>query len=163
MRWPVTARMGIAGILGALAAFGLAPWGYWSVTLVVLLSVPALFLTADSSRHAALIGWALGAGWFAHGLIWISEPFLVDAARYGWMAPFAVGFMAIGGGLFWAVAFGMAWRLGRTDASRVIALIIAWSLVEYIRAYLLTGFPWAALAQIWPNNDTALLLAWLHN
>ena len=161
MRWPVTARMGIAALLGALAVFGLAPWGYWPVTLVVLLSVPALFLTADSTRHAALIGWALGAGWFAHGLIWISEPFLVDAARYGWMAPFAVGFMAIGGGLFWAVAFGTAWRLGRTDASRVIALIISWSLVEYIRAYLLTGFPWAALAQIWPNNDTALLLAWI--
>ena len=160
-RWPLLARAGVAAFLGTFAVFGLAPWGLWPVTLVVLLAVPALFGTASSTRQAALIGWAFGIGWFAHGLIWIVEPFLVDAARFGWMAPFAIGLMAAGGGLFWAIAFGAAFRLGRGDVTRVLALILTWSLVEFARAYLLTGFPWAALAQIWPGHDTALLLAWI--
>ncbi len=159
-RWPLWARLVLAALLGAVAGFGLAPWGLWPLTLITLLMVPALFTSASSTRQAVLIGWALGAGWFAHGLIWIVEPFLVDIARYGWMAPFALILMASGGGLFWAVAFGAAHRVGRGDVARVLALILAWSLVEFARAYMLTGFPWAALAQIWPGTDAALLLAW---
>lgn len=160
-RWPLWTRLTLAMALGALAATGLAPLGYWPVTMLVLLTVPTLFLSAVSARQAALTGLALGAGWFAHALIWIVEPFLVDPIRHGWMAPFAVSFMALGGGAFWAVGFGAAYRLGHSDLGRVIALILTWSLVEFARAYLLTGFPWAALAQIWPDSDTALLLAWI--
>jgi len=57
-RWPLLIRLGVAASLGALAAFGLAPWGLWPITLAVLLVVPALFLSAASARQAALIGWA---------------------------------------------------------------------------------------------------------
>lgn len=160
-RWPLSARLLLSVALGALAALGLAPLSYWPLTLLVLLAVPALFLSASSARQAALIGWALGLGWFAYALIWIVEPFQVDAARYGWMAPFAVTLMAAGGGAFWAAGFGAAYRLCRSDPARIIALILMWSLVEFARAYLLTGFPWAALAQIWPGSDAALLLAWI--
>ncbi len=159
--WSLKLRALVAALLGVLAAFGLAPYGIWLVTLAMLLALPALFLSATSTRQAALIGWAFGVGWFAHALIWIVEPFLVDVARYGWMAPFAIALMAAGGGLFWAIAFGVAHRLGRGNIGRVLALILAWSLVEFARAYLFTGFPWAALAQIWPDSDAALLLAWI--
>ena len=35
-------------------------------------------------------------GYFAFGLSWIVQPFLVDIARHGWMAPFALILMAAG-------------------------------------------------------------------
>lgn len=159
--WPLLVRLALTALLGALGAFGLAPWGLWQITLAVLVLVPGLFLSAASTRQAALIGWALGVGWFAHGLVWVVEPFLIDAPRFGWMAPFAVALMAAGGGVFWALAFGVAHWFGRGKARRVFALIVTWSLVEFARAYLFTGFPWAALAQIWPDSDAALLLAWI--
>jgi len=160
-RWPLWARLVLAAPLGAVAAFGLAPWGLWPLTLIVLLMAPVLFASASNTKQAALIGWALGIGWFAHGLIWIVEPFLVDIARYGWMAPFALILMAGGGGLFWAIAFGAAHRFAHSGGTRIAALVLAWSLVEFARAYIFTGFPWAALAQIWPGTDAALLLAWI--
>lgn len=159
--WPLLARMAAMALLGALGAFGLAPWGLWQITLAVLFLVPALFLSALSVRQAVLIGWAFGAGWFGHGLVWIVEPFLVDPNLYGWMAPFALGLMAAGGGAFWAAAFGVAHWFGRGNINRILALIVTWSLIEFARAYLFTGFPWAALAQIWPDSDAALLLAWI--
>ncbi|MFV0513723.1 MAG: apolipoprotein N-acyltransferase [Jhaorihella sp.] len=151
----------LAALTGAAAALGLAPWGLWPVTLAALLAVPALLLAATGVRQAALTGWALGAGYFAVSLSWIVEPFLVDPDRYAWMAPFALVLMAAGGGLFWAAPFAAAQALGRSPAARVWLLIGLWSLAEFTRAYLLTGFPWAALAQIWTDTDAALLLAWV--
>jgi apolipoprotein N-acyltransferase len=55
--------------------------------------------------------WAGGAGYFALTLHWIVDPFMVDAARHGWMAPFALVFFAGGLALFWAVAGWAAVRL----------------------------------------------------
>ena len=159
--WPTWIRLLFTVTLGAIAAFGLAPWNLWPLTLLVLLVLPTLLANIPSARQAALIGWALGVGWFGHGLIWIVEPFLVDVSRYGWMAPFALLFMATGGGAFWALAFGVAYRVGKSNLTRILALLLTWSLIEFGRAYLFTGFPWAALAQIWPGTDPSLLLAWI--
>ena len=47
-------------------------------------------LTAPRPGRASFwVGWAFGAGHFSVALHWIVEPFLVDAAAHGWMAPFA--------------------------------------------------------------------------
>lgn len=154
-------RMGMAAGLGAVAAFGLAPYGLWPVTLFALALIPWLLRDVRSARHGGRIGWALGTGYFAHALVWIVEPFLVDIARHGWMAPFALVLLAGGLALFWAAAFWGAVRFGPTPARRLGLLIVLLSLAEFARAYVLTGFPWAGLAQIWVGTDVALLLAWI--
>ena len=94
-------------------------------------------------RGAFLAGWALGAGYFAHALIWITEPFMIEPWRYGWIAPFALVLMAGGMGLFWAAAFWAARALARGSWP----LILTWCAAEILRAYLFTGFPWAAPVQ----------------
>ncbi|MEP3330532.1 apolipoprotein N-acyltransferase [Sedimentitalea sp.] len=154
-------RMVLAACLGALAALGLAPYGFWPITLVALALVPWLLQGIDSPRRAAWIGWAFATGYFAHALIWIVEPFLVDVARHGWMAPFALVFLSGGLALFWALAFWLATRMAKSPAMRIWLLITALSLAEFARAYVLTGFPWAGLAQIWVGTDVALSLAWI--
>lgn len=154
-------RMVLAALAGALAALGLAPVGWWGVTLAVLLGLPVLLSGGLSSRQQGAIGWALGLGYFVHGLFWIVEPFQVDVARHGWMAPFALVFMAGGMALFWGAAFWGAARIGRTPAARIWALVLLWALAGFARAYLFTGFPWGALSQIWVDTNAALLLAWI--
>ena len=161
MAWPLWARLALTALLGAIAAFGLAPFGAWWATLAVLALVPWLMASATTRRQAFGLGWALGLGYFAHGLLWIVEPFFVDPERHGWMAPFALGFMSGGLALFWGVAFWGAQRWGRTPGSRIWLLICTLSLAEFARAYVLTGFPWAGLAQIWVDAPPALLLAWI--
>lgn len=160
-RGSLRARIGLAAALGALAALGLAPFNAWPLTLAALICVPSLLIGARSPWQAIWTGWALGTGYFAVGMVWIIEPFLVDVARYGWMAPFALVFLSAGLALFWAVAFGAACALGRSPTSKTLLLICTWSLAEFARAYVLTGFPWAALAQIWTDTPVILLLAWV--
>ncbi len=160
-RWRFFGHMVLAGALGALAALGLAPYEFWPMTLIALASVPWLMQGVSGARRAGWIGWAFGAGYFAHALIWIVEPFLVDIGRHGWMAPFALVFLAGGLALFWAAAFGAAQRFSRGDANRIALLVLFLSLAEFARAYVLTGFPWAGLAQIWVGTEVGRSLAWI--
>lgn len=160
-RRPLWQRLIVAALVGALGALGLAPFGLWPIALLALAALPALALAAARPRAAALTGWAFATGWFANALVWIVDPFLVEPEVYGWMAPFALIFMAGGLALFWGLAFWVAFRLARQPGARVASLIVALSLAEFGRAYLLTGFPWAALAQIWVDTPVAQLLAWI--
>ncbi|MGD9865846.1 MAG: apolipoprotein N-acyltransferase [Pseudodonghicola sp.] len=160
-RWPLWRRLALAAAAGAVGALGLAPFGIWPAAVLALALLPALFLASGGARAAALTGWAFATGWFAHGLLWIVEPFLVEPDVYGWMAPFALVFMAGGLALFWGAACWAAWRLGRGPGGRIAALIVLLALAEFGRAYLLTGFPWAAPAQIWVDTPVAQLLAWI--
>jgi apolipoprotein N-acyltransferase len=153
--------MALALLIGVLAALGLAPIGWWPMTLAAFIAVPAAFLSAKSPPQAACIGWAFGFGWFLPALAWIVEPFLVDIATHGWMAPFVLFLFSGGMALFWGAAFWAASRFNGTPFARVTALILALSLAEFARAYMLTGFPWAAVAQIWVNTSAAWLLAWI--
>ena len=159
--WSMRRRMALSAVIGALGASGLAPLGWWGVTLLALMAVPGLFLTAATARQAGWIGWAFGFGWFAPALVWIVEPFLVDAPRYGWMAPFALVLFSGGLALFWGLAFWLARRIGIGRGAAIVALVLTLSLAEFARAYVLTGFPWAALAQIWVGTSAARLLAFV--
>ncbi len=157
--WPYLIRMVLAAILGVAAACGLAPLGYWPITLISLVLIAPLYLTSETGRRAALLGWVFATGYFAHALSWIVEPFLVDAERHAWMAPFALIFMSGGLALFWALAFGIAKRIGGSPILQAMSLSVVLSLAEFARGYVLTGFPWAGIAQIWVDTPFAQLLS----
>lgn len=96
-----------------------------------------------------------GAGHFAAALFWIVEPFLVDAPRHGWMAPFALILIALGMALFWAGAAALAAWLGRSPARRALALAVALAGADALRSYALTGFPWALFGHVWIGTPVA--------
>ncbi|KIN70898.1 Apolipoprotein N-acyltransferase [Sulfitobacter noctilucae] len=151
-------RSGIGVALGALAAFGQAP--YDQPVLLVAAFAFAVFVYHDCTnpRQAAFFGWAFGLGYFAHALQWIVSPFMVDVARHGWMAPFALLFLSAGLALFWGMAFYLARRF---DPLRAWPLILCLPAVELLRAYIFTGFPWAMPAQAMINVAGGQALAWI--
>lgn len=146
--------------LGTLLSLSLAPWHVlWGLPMA-LGGIGLLSVLARSALQASLLGWLFGLGYFGFGLSWIIEPFQIDAERYAWMAPFALVFLAAGLALFWGVAFGLAARWAR-GGTRLALLIALWSLAEFARAYLLTGFPWAGFGQFWIDTPAAGLLPWI--
>ncbi|HEY9039270.1 MAG TPA: apolipoprotein N-acyltransferase [Roseovarius sp.] len=132
-------QAGIAAALGAVAALGQAPWDLWPLTLLAFAGLFGCFAAAPGWRFAALMGLAGGTGYFAVALSWIIEPFLIDVARHGWMAPFALVFSAVGFALFWAGAQGIARWLGGGAVTWAAMLTLS----EALRGWLWTGFPWA--------------------
>lgn len=146
-RW----RLLVLGALGAMAALGQAPVGAWPLSVLGFALAYGLFRRAAGGRQAAGIGWAFGTGYFLVSLNWIIEPFLVDVARHGWMAPFALLGLSGGLALFWALALG----LGRAMGGGALGFAGGLGLIELARGYVLTGFPWAQPGHV--LIDTPLL------
>ena len=162
-RWISLGRLRLFAV-GALAGLGQAPFDLPVVALPAFAAAIVLALgDGCPPRDAARRGWWAGFGYFLLTLHWIVDPFFVDPARDGWMAPFAL--LALPGGLalFWAGAFGAAAWLapGAGPGRRGLALALTFTLAEMLRAVLFTGFPWAMPATIWVETPLRLLASWI--
>ncbi|WCR10121.1 apolipoprotein N-acyltransferase [Paracoccus stylophorae] len=146
--------------LGLIAALGLAPAGVWGATVVAL---AAILWRLARARPAAVFwhGLAAGLGWFVLAMSWIVEPFLVQPDIYGWMAPFALILMALGGALFWAIPVWLAARVAPGWRSRIIAMAAALILSDWLRGWIFTGLPWARIGHVWIDTPVAQAAAWI--
>lgn len=149
----------MAGLAGMIAALGQAPFGIWIAPLMAFAFGFGLWQGATSPRRAGLVGWAMGAGYFLVTLHWIVEPFLVDIARHGWMAPFALPMMAGGLALFWG---GVLWGAAHPKLARLMPgarFAVALTLAELLRGWIFTGFPWGGPGAAWIDTPFAALAA----
>lgn len=143
--------------MGGIAALGQAPFSLPIFTFVGLALGMLCFARTTRVWQAFWTGIALGTGYFAVALHWIVEPFLVDLARHGWMAPFALVLMAVGMSLFWGWVFALARGAGRSPW----LLAVAWAGMELLRAYLFTGFPWAMPSYVLVDGVLGQGAAWV--
>jgi apolipoprotein N-acyltransferase len=154
--WLSGKRRGVLAFgLGAVAALGQAPLGFWWATLVALAGLVWLLDHVPDRRGAFWTGLWAGTGHFALALTWIVEPFLIDIVRHGWMAPFAVVLLSTGLGLFWGAAALLARVLPRPGPGFVIAFVA----LEWLRGVIFTGFPWAMLGHVWIGTPLDQLAA----
>lgn len=147
--------------LGAIAATGLAPLNIWGVSLAALSILIWRMARADSARSAFLRALAGGLGWFAFGMFWIVEPFLVEPEIYGWMAPFALILMALGGAMFWSLPVWLASRVCAGPVSRTIAIVAVLILSDWLRGWIFTGLPWNLIGHVWVGTPVAQIAAWV--
>ena len=142
-------RAAIALACGALSVLAMAPFNAWPVLFLTFPVMVWLIDGAGAGRlrgvpAAAMAGFWFGFGYFVPGLYWIGNAFLVEAATFGWLMPFAVLGLPAYLALFPAFGFGLARLLWTKDGSRVIALAASLTIAEWLRGHVLTGFPWNA-------------------
>ncbi|MFN3847584.1 MAG: apolipoprotein N-acyltransferase, partial [Paracoccaceae bacterium] len=142
---PAWRSLAIDALAGAAIALGQAPVSAWYLAFPALIWAIARMMRPATMTGSAWAGLFVGAGYFGASLNWIVSPFFVDPWTYGWMAPFAVVLMAAGFGLFWSAAAAAASRFPQ----RAVALAAMLGLVELLRGYILTGFPWALVGHFW--------------
>ncbi|WP_420915819.1 apolipoprotein N-acyltransferase [Oceaniglobus indicus] len=149
-----------ACLTGVAAGLGHVPFSLLPLSLLAFALAFLHLARSASVRQAAIMGWWIGTGYFATTLHWIVEPFLIDLAATGWMAPFALVFMATGFALFWGGAFALAHRISRPGWSRALAFAVCLGGAEMLRSYVLTGFPWALIGYVWSETAGAQIAAW---
>lgn len=152
--------VGLCLLTGMAVGLGQVPFALLWLALPALAIAIHLFLACASPSAAFRRGWILGAGYALVVLFWIVEPFLVDVARHGWMAPFALLLMAAGFGLFWGAAFSTARWLVPEPGQGALVLAVTWTASEMLRSYAFTGFPWALVSYIWTETPLLQLSAY---
>ncbi len=137
----------IAPLLGVLAVLGFAPFYWFPLTILALAGLFLLWSNAPSAKRAALDGFTFGLGFFGTGVSWV----YVSLHDFGGM-PFAAALAATALfcallALFPALAGGLQGRFKSAPTTlRILALMPAlWALSEWLRGWVLTGFPWLAV------------------
>ena len=139
-------RYALAALAGALTVFGFAPFAVALAPIATLAILFTLWRDAATPRQAAGVGFAFGAGLFGAGVSWIA----IALETFGGMpAPLAV--IGIGGfcaylALWPALAgWGVARLAPPGSNARLLAAAGAWTLAEWLRGFVLSGFPWLSV------------------
>ncbi len=152
--------------MGALSVIALPPFSAWVVMFVTL---PVLLLLLDgaarqartikqAARHFAATTWWWGFGYFLFGLYWIGQAFIVEG-NFVWLMPFAVMLMPAGLALFHAAAGALAALYWPADWRRIVVFALSFTVAEWLRGHLFTGFPWNLLGYTLTAQDGLLQLA----
>ena len=135
-------------VLGIVQALSFAPWPSAWLQLLSLAGLAALVWHTGAARRGRLLaGWLFGIGWFVTGLCWL----YISMHDYGGMpAPLAAlavllfaAYLAIWPALVLALAAPPAGR--RAGLREALVFAGAWTLSEWLRGLLFTGFPWLAI------------------
>src|SRR5215218_656831 len=138
-----------AFVTGALSAFAFAPTDWWPLLPVAFGILCELVCRAKTLWRGLLTGWAFGVGQFAVGLNWIATAFTFQAAMPPWLGWIAVVLLSLYLAIYPALATGLAWKFGRENrVALMLVLAGAWTITEWLRGTMFTGFPWNPAAAI---------------
>ena len=146
-------------MLGGITVFGFSPY---SLTLINLLIFPILlslilvvkkrtqskYRKKKSNRYFFYLGCAFGFGFFLSGNYWISISLTHDPAFQSFI-PFAVILIPLFLSLFFGLAIFIAGPFAGKNISFILLFSLVFSLFEYLRGNLLTGFPWNLISYTW--------------
>ncbi len=133
-------------VAGLVLPLGFAPYGWYPLTVASLAVLFRLWLHSPPVR-AFRHGWIYGLGMFGGGVYWIQ----ISIHQFGLpvlafsvsMTALFVAFMA----LYPALAGWLSARLPCASMYRRLLLLFPalWTLIEWLRGWLFTGFPWLTL------------------
>ena len=133
----------IALVTGALSALAFQPVNLWPLMILAIGVLCEFVSRAESLKKALLIGWGFGLGQFVIGLNWIATAFTFQAKMppsLGWVA---VVLLSLYLAIYPAMAAGRAGRFGaKNRVALVLALAGGWTITEWLRATMFTGFAW---------------------
>ena len=153
-------RLAVAAGIGAAGAFAFEPFGVFPLLLLAYGGLVLLLDGAHQSprryRDATLTGWAFGFGLFIVSHYWIGYAFLIDAEEHAWQMPFAIVFLSAGMALYAAIAAGLCMTVWRPGAQRVFLVAALFTVAEWARGHVFTGFPWNLPGYGWSASSAVL-------
>ena len=154
-------------LFGGVAAFGFAPFYCWLATVFGIGG--AYWLTARRKTYDGFgreflrvspfgAVYAIAMLWWTLNSIYVVPELMKQFAV--WTVPALVG-IGIFGILFFSVPFVAIVHRGLSNGARVFTFAGVWTLVLWLREWILTGFPWNPVANIvlpfpWLANSMSL-------
>ena len=140
--------------LGCLFTASFEPAGLWPLAPALLLPFLYVCLTMPG-RAAAQHGFCFGLGLFLCGTYWIYLSVTGPGQGAWWIGALLVILLTL---IMATYLGGVAWLINRFSRDQPWRLLliapVSWTLVEWLRGWLFSGFPWMSLG--YAQIDTAL-------
>ena len=130
--------------LGSLSVLALPPYYIFPILFITFSGLTLLLTNTQTKKQAFACGYWFGFGFFALGLSWIGNALLIEAATFGWLYPLTL----IASGAFFGLFFGIPTLLThyfKGTTAKILSLTALIVLFEWLRSFILTGFPWNLL------------------
>ncbi|KJY80175.1 apolipoprotein N-acyltransferase [Vibrio nigripulchritudo] len=135
-----------AAFVGALTTLAFAPYQIWIVAILSPLFL-LLLLSNQSTKRALSIGFSWGFGQFAVGISWVH----ISIDTFGGLPKAAslmlmlllVSYLALYPALFAGIL--NRWFPKENAARFLLAVPSLWLIAEWLRGWVMTGFPWLLL------------------
>jgi apolipoprotein N-acyltransferase len=139
---PKWLQLTIALLAGCLVPLSFAPFNIWPLGIVAL-TIFALLINEQSAKTVWWRAWCFGVGMYGIGVSWV----YVSISGFGGAPIPLAAFLVMVFVFSMAAVFGLPFYVfGRWFSRHPLGLLVAfpaiWLLGEWLRTWLLTGFPW---------------------
>ena len=152
--------------LGNITVFSFQPFNLSFINFIVF---PALFLLTTYIKKKSkntyrkkpyllnlfLIGYLFGFGFFLSGVHWISHSLTFDE-NFRFLIPMAIISFPILLGLFFGLGTLIVGPFLQNNFSSVLLFSSSFAFMDYLRAKILSGFPWNLWAYTWSGQPEVL-------
>jgi apolipoprotein N-acyltransferase len=130
---------------GAIAPLALAPSGLWPLALLSVMLFWYSLNQSQSNKHATLVGFAYGLGYFGVGVSWVFVSMVDHGSTHWLLATVLTSFFCGGLALLYALFAGVFFRIKPHHQYPSLLFIGLWLSLDLLRGWILTGFPWLYL------------------
>ena len=130
--------------IGAIISFSLPPYNYLFINFIFFPILFIFFVSNISSNKwdSFKIGWLFGFGYFASNIYWITNSLTFDD-QFKVLIPIALLVIPLFLGLFYGFATLIcSFFYLKKNFSSILIFALVISLLEFIRGFILGGFPW---------------------
>lgn len=141
-------RKTTAFFCGSLLTLALPPFFQFWTVFIAFSGAIWLCLQAENKKNLAAIGYWFGFGYFGFGFYWIGNALLVDSSATGYLYPIVLILNGAFFGIFTILPF-WATAAGKNSFSKILWFTAIWFFsAEWLRSFLLTGFPWNPISSV---------------
>ena len=152
--------------LGVITIFGFSPYNFTFVnffTFSILLffiylirkKTFSIYRKKKSNRYFFYLGISFGFGFFLFGNYWISISLTHDE-MFTNLIPFALILIPLFLSLFFGLAILLVGRFSEKKIYFILLFSLVFSIFEYLRGNIFTGFPWNLISYTWSWSSESI-------
>ena len=143
--------------LGLFTSFSLPPYNFLIINFITFPFLLLFVIFNFKKKWISFnIGWIFGFGYFISNLYWITHSLTFDVT-FKPLIPFALIIIPLFLGLFYGlVTFVCSFFQLEKNFFTILIFATIFALIEFIRGFILSGFPWNLIAYSWTNYLNSL-------
>jgi apolipoprotein N-acyltransferase len=145
-------------LLGAIGALAFAPFHFYILLIPSFCGLLFLLKSVKSLKQAFVLGLSFGFGHFSAGTFWVAVSFTKVGLTY--LMPLGVAGFALLLSIFPAITCALTTYYQRNSLQQALLFSVFWSLTEWTRGHILTGFPWNLVGYAW-DLPMLQICAWI--